>query len=369
MMDKSAKLRRYDMFALQLLYFGASAGFIYPSFLARSTTGSYWIPLAVWSAGAIVCSWLYAKLLSQLEGKKLLEELKRHVGPALAGLLCLPMLIFLLGALIIMLRAYSEIITMTMLPTTPILFLNGMIIAPALLACAGFMPIIRSAKVLVLVAVSISLMLLLLGLSDVDWTLGIPWARTNGDFVLDKQFYAGSFLWMGFVVTSLIGSYSRQSAKVAWQGYLIALISALPLVAGYIYLPVLTFGRELSRRLTVPFVSKMDSIYHYWVIIENLAAVFVAATLLYILIVIALKLRALGEFIRTFLPRTGNKLVYLVLSLAVFAAATLLPSWRDVELLLFMTAGVRLYVMFVFPVLGIVVLHAAKKRQAAEHMA
>ncbi|GBF73950.1 spore germination protein [Paenibacillus sp. 598K] len=361
-MDKSSKLGGYEHFVIHLLYFGSTAGFIYPSFLTRSTAGSYWVPLVVWCAAAVVCSWLYALLLSRLQGRRLLTELKRSVGWAPAILLCLPLFVSLLGALVVMLRSYAEVITMTMLPTTPIAFLNGMILAPALLASAGVMPIVRSAKVLVLFAVPASVTLLILGWSNLDWSMGIPWARFNGDFIRNNQFYAGSCLWMGFVITALIQPYSHRSVAVAWRAYGLALLCALPMIAGYIYLPVLTFGRELTSQLTVPFVSKMDSIYHYWVIVENLGAIFVTVSLLYVLVILALKLHVLNETVRTFLPPRSSKMTGAVLVLAVFLTATFIPSWRDVELVMVLTAGLRLYVMFVFPLLGIALLHLAGRR-------
>jgi len=361
-MDKSTKLGGYESFVIHLLYFGSTAGFIYPSFLTRSTSGSFWIPLVFWCAAAIFGAWLYARLLSRLQDRPLLTELKRAVGPIPTSLLCLPLFVFLLGALVVMLRSYAEIISMTMLPTTPIAFLNGMIIAPALLASAGVMPIVRSAKVFVVFAVPLSVVLLMLGLSDLNWSLGIPWVRFNSDFISNNQFYAGSCLWMGFVITALIQPYSQRSARVACRAYGLALLCALPLIAGYIYLPVLTFGRELTSQLTVPFVSKMDSIYHYWVIVDNLGAIFVATSMLYVLVVMALKLHALNETMRTFLPPLGSKIASTSLLLAVFITATFIPSWRDIELVLMLTAGLRLYVMFVFPLLGMAFLHAAGRR-------
>lgn len=365
-MDKSSKIGGYEMFAIHMLYFGATASFIYPSFLMRSTLGSYWIPIVVWGTMALFASWLYSRMLSQFHGEGLLAELKRCLGPVATGLICLPIFIYLILALVIMLRSYTEIITMTLLPTTPTGFLNGMILAPALLASAGVMPIVRSARVFALFVVPLSIVLLLLGLSDLNWTLGIPWARTNGDFLASNHFYAGSFLWMGFVVTALIKPYSQKSAVVAWRAYGVALLCALPMIASYIYLPVLTFGRELSRQLTVPFVSKMDSVYHYWVIVENLGAIFVSMSLLYVLIIMALKLHALGNAMQTFVLARSNRLLYAVVSIIVLVAATVLPSWRDLELVMGLTAGLRLYVMFVFPLLVKGLLHATRRRSHAE---
>ncbi|WP_041613289.1 GerAB/ArcD/ProY family transporter [Paenibacillus sp. JDR-2] len=355
-MKRLSTIGGYEFFAIQMLYSGASAGFIYPSFIVRSTEGAYWIPITIWVACAIFSSWIYSRLLIRLNGELLLRRIHASIGLFWTCLICLPVLLFFLTALVIMLRAYSEVITMTMLPTTPISFLNGMLIAPAALALAGIMPIVRAARVFFLLTLLLTVLLLIVGLSDVHWTLGAPWIRTNGDFFYDKRFYAGSFMWMGFVITSFIGPYTRQSARSAISSYTVAILCTLPLIAGYIYLPVLTFGRDLSKRLTVPFISKMDSVSHYWILFENLTAIFVSVTMFYILVIMALKMHAIGEMFSTLMPRANRPVIYAVALLAVYTAATMLTSWREIESITIVTIGIRLYVMFVFPLLGMLAL-------------
>ncbi|WP_201007004.1 GerAB/ArcD/ProY family transporter [Paenibacillus glycanilyticus] len=355
-MKRLSTLSGYDMLAIQMLYTGAVAGFIYPNFIIRSTEGAYWIPIVVWAAGALLSSWIFSRLLAQLNGEKLIAGIHASIGGIWTCVICLPVIFFLLTALVVMLRAYTEVITMTMLPTTPIAFLNGMLIAPAILALAGMMPIVRAARVFFLLTLLLTLVLLIVGLSDVHWIVGAPWIRTNGDFLLDKRFYAASYIWMGFVITSLIGPYTRHSAKRNWKMYSAALLCTLPLIMGYIYLPVMTFGRELSKRLTFPFISKMDSISHYWILFENLTAIFVSVTMFYLFIIIALKLHAIGEMVAVIMPRANKRWIHSGAFLVVYASATLLVSWRVVENITILTIGLRLYVMFVFPLLGLLAL-------------
>lgn len=309
-MKTPPSLTGYNMFAVQVLYFGASAGFIYPSLIIRSTTGAYWVPIAIWAALALLSCLLYSKLLSLLENESLIERIGRSIGLPAAFIVSLPQLVFIFGALVVMLRAYSEMITMTMLPTTPITFLNGMLLAPGALALAGMMPIARAARVLFLVSSLLSVFLMLVGFSDVNWTLGGPWLRTSGDFLLNKNFYSGSFIWMGFAFTALIGSYNARISSRYRKSYFFALAFSFPMIAGFIYLPVLTFSRELSRHLTLPFISKMDSVYHYWIVFENLTALFVSVTMLYVLLIMAMKLHALGESLKCLFPRLKSAWIY-----------------------------------------------------------
>lgn len=365
-MSSSPSISKFEMFALQIMYVGASAGSIYPSYILRSTQGAFWVPIAVWTAGAVVSSWLYGRLLSGLDGEKLLVRLREAIGIVGTCLLSAPLLLFLLLALIVMLRAYTEMVTMTMLPSTPISFLNGIMLAPAALALAGTMPIARAARVFFILTILLSAGLLLVGFSDVSRSLGAPWLRTNGDFLADKQFYSGSFIWMGFVITSMIGPYTKRTARRGWQGYMLALCCALPLILAYIYLPVLTFGRELGQRLTFPFISKMDSVSHYWIVFENLTAIFVSITMLYVLLIMALKMHAAGEMILAVAPRMQARFVYAGIVIAVYTVATALVSWRAMEDMIAFSAVLRLYVMFAFPLLGMAALLYGRQRAGKE---
>lgn len=359
----------YDLFALHILYIGVAASFIYPSFMIRSTTGSYLYPLAVWVVVALISAFVYRMLLSNLNGISLVEELRASIGVWFASALCLPLLLAVLVSAITILRAYSEIMTMTMLPTTPIFFLNGLLIAPVLLSYAGIMPIIRSAKVFFLVAIILCWALQLVGISDVKWHLGQPWFTTTGDFFLNRDFYAGSFLWMGFAISSMLGAYTPQAARMAWRSYALALLVSIPAIAGFFYFPVLTFGREFSRQLTVPFVSKMDSIYHYWIIVDNLAALFVSAVMLHILIVLAIKQYFLEYIIRKLMPSADRRLLSILGFLLVYGGATWLPSWRSMEHFLTLGVALRGYVLILFPLLVMAALHIARRRQKAGHSA
>lgn len=361
-MRSGKSLSGYEQFALQFLFFGASAGFVYPSLLINSTKGAYWFPLAAWAVAALLSCWLYSCLLARLQGRELVGMLNDSLGKLGSGLLLAPVFLFIAGSLTVMLRAYSELITMTMLPTTPLLFLNGMIVAAGALAWAGALPIARAAKVLLLFGAIFSFSLLAAGISECKWSLGGPWLRTNGDFFGNKHFYAGSFIWMGFVFTALTGKYTPESSRRYRKSYTAAIAVGALWSASFIYLPVLTFGPELSRRLTFPYVSKMDSIYHYWIVFENMTAIFISVTMFYVLLVMAMKLHALGESVKSLFPAFKSSWIYVVLSVLFYAAASAIPSWRDLEHQAFNSIGLRMYTMFGFPALGLGSLLLKRKR-------
>ncbi|MGN7455683.1 GerAB/ArcD/ProY family transporter [Paenibacillus pasadenensis] len=361
-MTKQPKRSAYAYFCLFSLYFGAAGGFLYPSLVINSTDGALWLPILLWAGASAASCLLYVRLLRGLKGQPLLPYARGLLGPAAAWLLTFPLLLFAFGAVIVMLRSFSELVTMTLLPTTPISFLDGMIVPAALLAAAGLPPIFRAARLLFLLAFTILLFLLLVGFINTHLYYGGPWLRPEPAFLLSGDFYGGSFLWMGFAFVALCGSYDAEESRAYRKGYLLALGVGTALVLSFVYLPVLTFGRELSSNLTFPFVTKMDSVYQYWIVFENLTSIFLSATMFCLLVVMALKLRTIGSVAHGLWPKLPVSKLVLTASAVVFAVATWIPEWRIIESWLFNSLVIRMYVMFAFPLL----LLAAGKRKTAK---
>jgi len=364
-MKKNKTISRYSLFALQILFFGGSAGYVYPSLIIRSTESAYWMPIVLWALLALIGVWLY-KLAFDQTSTTLVKSLQHKLGLILTILLTAPVMLFIVGVGVVMLRAYTEMISMTMLPSTPIPFLNGLIVVPVFMAWAGIMPIIRSARVFFLLTLMVSIFLMFLGLSDIQLSLGSPWLRTNGDFFKSIHFYQSSYLWSGFVFIALFKPYTGEAVKRFWQPAALAICCVLPLILGVVYLPILTFGPELSKQLILPYVSKMDSIYYYWIVFENMTAVLVSNMMIYVLLSLSLKLHVLGKMIIEIFPEAKKSWVYITLGIIVYSAANLVPSWRELENLMYMMTFPTLYAMFAFPLIALIVFQIsnfAKRRK------
>lgn len=346
---KPRLLTAYELFSLQALYAGAYAGLIYPSLIINSTIGPLWIPILIWAAASAASGLLYMRLVLQLNGQSMIPFAAGLIGKPIALLLMLPVLLFIFGALTVMLRSYTELVSMTLLPTTPMPFMNGMILVPAGLAMAGIMPIIRSARVLLLLALGMIVLLLAVGVSGTRWELAGPWIGPTWDFFAKRDFYGGSFVWMGCIYIAIIVPFSSKQAKLFQKSFWLALAMTVLLVVSFIYIPVMTFGREMSRALSFPFVSKMDSIYQYWIIFENLTAVFLSAALMCILLILALKLKSIECILKGIWPKLSSKWIIMISAAIVFFISLLIPEWRNIERWLFNSAFLRLYAMFVFP--------------------
>lgn len=349
-MNKLVPVSPASLFVLQVLYFGASAGYIYSSLVIRSTASAYWIPILLWGALALFGAWLYSLVLN-VSDAPLMETIRSRFGLPVSLLLIAPLVLFMGGSAIVMLRAYTEMISMTMLPSTPIPFLNGLAVVAVFMAWAGIKPIVRAARVFFLITLFLSIVLMLMGLSDIDLKLGSPWLLTSGDFIHSSRFYGSSYLWTGFVFAATLGPYSGNAMKKFWRPSALAILFALPLVLCVVYLPILTFGPELCRHLVLPYVSEIDTIFHYWVVLENLTAVYVSNTMIYVLLALSLKLHALGRTVELLFPSWNKNWIYLLLGAAVYAAAIAVPSWQSIERWIIDTTGLRMYAMFGFPLL------------------
>lgn len=120
------------------------------------------------------------------------------------------------------------------------------------------------------------------------------------------------------------------------------------------YLPVLTFSAEMSRNLTLPYISKMDSVNHYWLIVENLTAVFISTSMLYLILALSLMLHCFVTALKAMFPSWNEKTLYLLIGAATYAFTFFITSWNGIEKSVEWDSPFRLYLMFLFPLAVII---------------
>lgn len=155
-------------------------------------------------------------------------------------------------------------------------------------------------------------------------------------------------------------SYTGRAVKKFWQPAVLAICCVLPLILGVVYLPILTFGPDLSKQLILPYISKMDSVHHYWIVFENMTAFLVSNMMIYVLLSLSLKLHILGKVIMELFPGAIKSWVYISVGTFVYFAANLVPSWTELEHLMCMLTLPGLYAMFAFPIVVFAVLWISK---------
>lgn len=355
MKSSSAQLQlsMTQYFGLQMMVFGAISFYLYPYFVIHATDHGFWIPILIWMPLSVAGSWLFSRMLALHQGEDAFSIVKRELGWAGIVLFLLPLIWFMWRSMVVMISAHMEIISMTILPATPSWVTAGVLWIAVFLASGGIGSIVRTGMIFLLVSFPISLALTLLGLSNVEFSLGKPWLHTSGDFLFSRKFYASSCIWTGYLYMAASGKFTKTPGKL-WKPYIAAAVCFSPLILGAVYLPVLTFGAEMSRNLTLPYISKMDSIYHYWLVIENLTAVFISSAMLYVILTLALMLHMIVAALRVIFWRWNEWWLYVIIGAATYASTLYVPSWDWIEKAVEWDSPFRLYLMYLFPLAVIV---------------
>lgn len=334
-------------FILQLAVFGATSYFLYPYLILHTDGGSYWMPMITGLIAGIIGARLFSGMMAQHPGLDAFAVVKRVLGWPGLLLFALPYSWYAWRAMTMIARAHAEIVSMTILHTTPLWLLHCTIPIATLLAAGGVASIGRTAAVFVMVGIPLTVGITLLGLSNLDFTLHEPWRATDFSYLGSQTFYTSSFVWVGFLYLSSCGDHSR-SPGTLWKPYAAAALCFLPVLAGAIYLPVLTFGVGFAKALTFPFLSKLDSISHYWLVIENLTAVFLSVVILLVILTLSLMLHSLAAALRALLPFLPLRFAYAVVGAGTYVSALLIPSWRWIEKGIWTDTPVRIYLVL-FP--------------------
>lgn len=192
-MNQRNHVSYYQYAVLQIIFFGSMSYFLYPDLLVNSTNQAFWIPVLVWMLAAILGSWLYSLTLAILPGRDIVEIGIHCFGKLGALIILSPLFLFWFNSIVLIVRMHAELITMTMLPTTPPWFLSAIQVVPLFLAWGGIRSIARSAGIFLVVSVPLSLLINVYALEHIDLTLGKPWFKSNGDFLGSRDFYASSY--------------------------------------------------------------------------------------------------------------------------------------------------------------------------------
>lgn len=360
-MKQSVNINSYQYVVIHIIFFGGMSYFLYPDLSINCTSQAFWVPVVIWVLIAMLGAWLYSRTMAIHPGYDIVEIGILCFGKLGALIVLIPLFLFWFNSIVLMVRMHAELVTMTMLPTTPPWFLSAILVVPLFSASGGIRSIVRSAGIFVVVAVPLSLLMNVNALEHIDFKLGKPWLKPNGDFLFNTDFYASSYVWVGFIYIAVIGKFSSDPMKL-WKPYVMAAFCFLPFILAGVLLPLLTFGPEFTRQLTFPYVTKMDSIDSYWILFEDYTAVFVSTTMIYVVSTISLMYFCLGQGIQSFFPNWNKKVVFPMLGILTYIAALAIPSWNWMVQALVWETPLRLYLSWGLP-LFILSINAWKRRR------
>ncbi|MDC3412929.1 GerAB/ArcD/ProY family transporter [Terrihalobacillus insolitus] len=357
--DITVTPRQYTI--IQTVFFGGMSFFLYPELVASSTNQAYWIPVLFWFLISLFGAYVYSKMMKPYPRKNIVEISILLIGRKLSFLLLFPLLLFWFNSVALMIRAHAELVNMTMLTMTPTWVLSCLFVIPLIGAIGGITSIVRTLSVYSLICVPLVFGITILGFQDLDYHLGKPWFDSSIDFLTSPEFYASSYIWVGFIYCGIIGKYTEKVGEL-WKSYFWATLCFLPIVFTIVLFPILTFGPEMTQSITFPYVLKMASVDNYYLIVESLTAVYISSVMIYVIGTISFIYYCIGKAIHDFFPKWEEKKILFIIGGLSYMVALLIPSWDWLRQGVVIESPLRLFVAFLLP-LTIIGIHSWKKRR------
>lgn len=171
----------------------------------------HWIGIAISYALHAIALYMYVKGL-QWAAHRNVVDIFGSVGKFLPWLLLLPALLYFGVAIIITIRAYSEMLTLVFLSSTPLWAIQLLLISIAfLMAWQGISSMARTSVLLVILFTIPILFVLCFSFQNVDWYYLLPIIDpgqsfhflAKPDFLVSLFVYAGGFFFLGLLPPSI----------------------------------------------------------------------------------------------------------------------------------------------------------------------
>lgn len=357
-MDKSMQVAGMYFLSLIGLIF-----FFYPADMIESAESGHWI--VVLAGFLIHCAviWAYMKGLSCFD-RLHVADIFSQVGKGFAIVMLAPVAVYLLASCIIAVRAYSEVIVLIFLSSTPLWATMVLMLAVSgYMAYLGEDALLRTGLLLICLALPLVLFVLAYSFQHADIRYILPlvdWRTFSFSFLWKTPFlkglfaFGGHFLFLGFIQPEI--SYNRRKI---W----LATLLLLPLFLLSVYVPLLTFGRNTAVKLMFPFVMTTDTIEINWLMFDRISMFFMLGLLAFIFLFLALLMWSLTRLVRFAVPVPAAVVVSVIV--AVVLLISLQISGRVMlERFLWWNTILRFYVMGVIPSVTLLlgILHTRKGR-------
>ncbi|ARU61432.1 hypothetical protein CBW65_10765 [Tumebacillus avium] len=312
-----------------------------------------WVAVLTVSLIYFLHLWLYVSGLKKFPGQNLIDIFLEK-GTWAARLLLLPYALYVLFSIIIVIRAHAEMLTVTMFKQTPIWALSLMlIIVPMYLAGKGIATILRSAMLLSAICLPLLAGSILMTYQNLDYRNLLPLTDFSFSYLHDVRFYSLLFVFSPFLT---LGMLNRERALLAGSrrrrlyyglGVLLCLCSFLA-----VYIPILTFGPEMSVRVQFSMLIAIDAVDMEWFVFDRITLFYVCAVLGFLILLQAVFFWIATQILsRLFLPRMKKHRLVAGIGVLLFIVTLQIPSWDWVFRLLLWDTPLRLYCMLGIPLL------------------
>ncbi|MHA6484774.1 GerAB/ArcD/ProY family transporter [Paenibacillus sp. strain BS8-2] len=335
--------------------------FLYPSNLLVAMESGHWIAVFACFILHIAVVWSYMWGLGRFEKSNVIDIFMRWSKWATL-LIMTPVFLYLIVVAIISTRAYSEIISLMFLSSTPLWAIMILIlVVSTYLAIQGIGAIFRTGVLLLLLCVPPLLFVLVSSFQHVDWHYLVPLYDNTAfswSFLFNRQFLmslivsGGCFLFLGFIQPTI----TFDQRKIRYASLLL-----FPLMLIAVYVPLLTFGHSSASTFLFPFIMVTDIVEVNWLMFERASLFFTLSMIALILLYLSVILWNAIYMVQRMM-KVSSLIIAAVLCLLVYIACSYITDWDHLQQLLWWNTLLRLYIMLVIPagtlVLGI--LHHRK---------
>ncbi len=332
-----------------VLYFLIHLGlifFMYPRNIIESTDDSHWIPIFIATGIHFLVVILYLKGLNYFPNQSVIS-IYSNAGRGYSFLFLIPLCLYFIMALIITVRAYSEVIIIIFLSNTPLWSVMALLLlGSTYLAFLGVQPIFRTSVLFAVIFIPSILFVLISTLQNVDWYYLLPiWSN---DFTfLTKQSYLKSFFAVGggVLFLGIIQPYMSFQKK----SLLFSVACVSPFFFISVYIPILTFGHETASTMMFPFAIATDAVNINWLAFDRITVFFLLSSITFLMLFLSLTLFATARILNHYFSKIHTRYFVLFTAVVSFIFCLTIQNWTELEEIFGWNTGLRFYVIFTIP--------------------
>lgn len=339
--------------------------FLYPSDLFGGMETGHWIGILLSYVLHMIAIFLYLKGLQMASHQNILD-IFRSAGKVIAWTLLLPAFVYMIIAFTITIRAYSEMITLVFLSTTPVWAIMLLLILIAfLMAWQGIASIARTAVLLVILFSLPILFVLYFSFQNADWYYLLPLIEHNQSFafVTDVNFqvslfvYAGGFLFLGFLPPTI---------HISIKKMMLSVLLLLPMLLIAAYLPLLTFGHSTAKLYEFPVLMTIDTVSVTWLMFDRITIFFLLSLMSFAFLYLGLTLWILVTFSARAVPFIRGPYLLIGLTIGLYTISIAIPNWDSLEYVQIWIIPIRLYNFLILPLLTFILGWRIKRNQTVK---
>ncbi|GAB6930320.1 hypothetical protein JCM10914A_43030 [Paenibacillus sp. JCM 10914] len=324
--------------------------FLYPANLFAGMETGHWIGIIISYAVHFAILFLYLKGL-RLAGNITVIDIFQNLSKVAAWILLLPAFVYLIVAFVTTVRAYSEMLTLVFLSTTPLWAIMILLSVVAfLITLPGVANIARTSVLLTILFTLPMLFVLALAFQNVDWYYLLPIVDpeqtfaflTDTNFQISLFVFAGGYFYLGLLPKSI---------TVNMKQILLSSLLLLPLYMLAAYLPLLTFGHATARLYEFPFLMTIDTVNVTWLMFDRITIFFLLSLMAFALVYLAVTLWVLTTLSKRAIPAIPGPYMLIGLTLGLFLISLYIPNWDFLKNVQKLIIPLRLYIFLVIPLL------------------